>query len=299
MPSSPIKSILNFRDVGETVNGLPHQFSPFLRSSLLYRSARPDEASPSDRDALITTYGIKTIIDLRSATEHIEQAKKHEKVVCEPTPTASGHSATQEASRIPGVEYMDINLNGGAFSRALLWRLRWASLIKLLGLMVAGYRIEALSILGREVMAPRGLLGLGKDTLDFCHEEVRNVFCLLAEQTTYPVLIHCTQGKDRTGLIVILVLLLLQVPTESIVADYTASERELEPEKEARLKELGSIGLREEFFECPVGFVEDIKRYVDEEYSGVEGYLERCGVGQQMRNRVISNLSIDSMRTQR
>jgi protein tyrosine/serine phosphatase len=42
-----------------------------------------------------------------------------------------------------------------------------------------------------------------------CKGEVKQVFDVLADDRNWPVLVHCTQGKDRTGLIVMLVLFLL------------------------------------------------------------------------------------------
>lgn len=41
--------------------------------------------------------------------------------------------------------------------------------------MAAGYRMEAISILGREVMQPRGLIGLGYDSIDHCGPEIAEV----------------------------------------------------------------------------------------------------------------------------
>lgn len=46
---------------------------------------------------------------------------------------------------------------------------------KLVTLMAFGYRMEAISILGREVMQPRGLIGLGYDSLDSCQPEIAEV----------------------------------------------------------------------------------------------------------------------------
>lgn len=64
VPSSPFKSILNFRDVGQAMNCL--QSDVFFREGRLYRSARPDEASIEDRDSLVRDKQIRSIIDLRS-----------------------------------------------------------------------------------------------------------------------------------------------------------------------------------------------------------------------------------------
>lgn len=46
---------------------------------------------------------------------------------------------------------------------------------KLIFLMLFGYRVKAISILGREVMQPRGLIGLGHDSIDFCGPEIAQV----------------------------------------------------------------------------------------------------------------------------
>ena len=147
IPCSPFQSILNFRDVALA--------TPLLKPHMLHRSARPDQASYLDRQTLVSSYGIRTIVDLRSKTEQIERAQKQNK---------QGHSEpVLEAQQISSIAYVGVDLNGGAFSRALLWKLGWGSLLKLMSLMAAGYRTEAISILGREVMAPRGLIGLAKD----------------------------------------------------------------------------------------------------------------------------------------
>ena len=41
--------------------------------------------------------------------------------------------------------------------------------------MLFGYRMKAISILGKEVMLPRGLIGLGYDSLDHCGREIAEV----------------------------------------------------------------------------------------------------------------------------
>ncbi len=38
-------------------------------------------------------------------------------------------------------------------------------------------------------------------------------------------MVHCTAGKDRTGLAVALLLLALGVPEETVIADYTLSNQ--------------------------------------------------------------------------
>lgn len=296
VPSTPLPTILNFRDIGQTINTLDG--THLLRADLVYRSARIDDASSADRSALTSHYGIKSIIDLRSTNEHIDQTKKRDanaKINASAIVPESDEKAA-DVVKIPGISYHEINLNGGAFARALLWKLRWSSLTKLVSLMAIGYRNEATSILGTEVMAPTGLIGLGKETLDHSFAELHRVFSVLADAASYPILIHCTQGKDRTGLVIMLLLLLLDVTVEAIRADYMASERELESEKEARMKEITAIGLSEEFAGCPKGFVEEMVRHINEKYGDLGGYLKgKVGLNPEMQNRIRAKLRSNSV----
>lgn len=45
----------------------------------------------------------------------------------------------------------------------------------------------------------------------------------MADRENLPTLVHCTAGKDRTGVTTALLLLLLGVPDEVVIADYTLS----------------------------------------------------------------------------
>ena len=298
VPSSPLPTILNFRDLGQTVNILSGY--PLFREGLIYRSARPDDASSTDRSRLTSVYNIKNVIDLRSTTEHIDQAKKRtvDGNLRASVIVSKNDQKAVTAVKIPGINYHEVNLNGGAFARALLWKLRWSSLAKLMALMALGYRTEAIAILGREVMAPRGLVGLGKDTLDHGSSELLRIFSVLADSANYPVLIHCTQGKDRTGLVVMLLLLLLGVSQSVVSADYRASTRELQVELEARIKEIRAVGLGEEFAGCPENFVDEMVRHINDSYGGLGEYLKKIGVDMEMQTRILKNLKKNESDTQ-
>ncbi len=44
-------------------------------------------------------------------------------------------------------------------------------------MLFAGYRMEAISILAKEVLLPGGLTGLAVDSLDHAGNEIRQVSC--------------------------------------------------------------------------------------------------------------------------
>jgi protein-tyrosine phosphatase len=58
--------------------------------------------------------------------------------------------------------------------------------------------------------------------MQFC-DDWQRFFKLLAERDVYPVLFHCSAGRDRTGVGAAMLLELLGVDRERIVADFLAS----------------------------------------------------------------------------
>ena len=47
---------------------------------------------------------------------------------------------------------------------------------------------------------------------------------LAAEKTVWPVYVHCTSGRDRTGIVVAAALLLLEVPRAAVIEEYLLSD---------------------------------------------------------------------------
>ncbi|KAJ9222602.1 hypothetical protein DTO027B5_7729 [Paecilomyces variotii] len=287
-PDRPFDNILNFRDVGSSINKI--HGSRIIKEGVLYRSARPDDASERDKKRLVDELTISTVIDLRSNTEHVMATKKRRASLYpetaeqdKPVPA----NPNEHILELPGVRRYSISLTGKAFEKALLWRLDWYNFMKVLGLSASGYRSDAITIVGRQVMQPRGLIGLAKDTLDNSISEMRELFDLLCDDSTYPTVVHCTQGKDRTGLVIMLLLFLTNaVPLDDITADYSKSEPELIPEMEERMKEIRAIGLDEEYTKCPPGFIRAIKTHLDNKYGGVEGYLLSVGISREKQQKV-------------
>ncbi|KAJ5954342.1 Tyrosine/serine-protein phosphatase IphP-type [Penicillium viridicatum] len=290
-PDRPFDNIINFRDVGRAVNQFCRK--EILKEGVFFRSARLDDASERDIRRLTEELQIHTVIDLRSQTEHQmgtrkrrgENANSDEK---SPSPTDPIPTNPDEhLLQIPGSKRALISLTGKGFERALLSKLDWFTYLKAIGLVTTGYRSDAVRLVCGSVMRPRGLTGLAQDTLDSSMGEIRSVFEILACEESYPTLVHCTQGKDRTGLVVLLMLLLVGgVPVEAIVDDYSRSELELVSEFEERMEEIRAIGLGEDYTRCPTGFVSDTIEYLETRYGGVRGYLERVGVGSEMQERV-------------
>ena len=107
----------------------------------------------------------------------------------------------------------------------------------------------------------------------------------LSELGGLPALIHCTHGKDRTGIVVALTLRAVGVPRETVVQDYMLSNKFWESEA-SRLSCFASCA---SFFQTPRSevrallevrseYLEAAFSAIEEHYGSFENYLEQ-GLG--------------------
>lgn len=65
------------------------------------------------------------------------------------------------------------------------------------------------------------------EMIEWCAAPLTQAVHTIAQRGEQPLLVHCTGGKDRTGVVIALVQALLGVDDEVIVADYAQSEQHL------------------------------------------------------------------------
>lgn len=103
----------------------------------------------------------------------------------------------------------------------------------------------------------------------------------LTEPDSLPALVHCRQGKDRTGLVIAVILEALGVAREDVIRDYALTDvyRSGQAEKNAALIEgLGlEIDAVRTFWESPARTMEIALRHLDSQYGGAVGYLVSGG----------------------
>jgi protein-tyrosine phosphatase len=121
--------------------------------------------------------------------------------------------------------------------------------------------------------------------LDFRRREIAEAFMILAEENAFPAVIHCTAGKDRTGLLVALLLSLAGVDNETIAWDYALSSEYLgqsyfnEARERATLANVPWERYRLNLVSPPDYMLRTLD-YVDSRYGGVELYLRTIGLSE-------------------
>ena len=107
---------------------------------------------------------------------------------------------------------------------------------------------------------------------------------MLCAQAGHPVLVHCAAGKDRTGLVIALLLRLLGVRDSEIVADYLRTANNMD---RIMQRFLGWPRYREHMARVPaevyraqehtiVGYLEGL----DREHGGAHVWAQARGIGE-------------------
>jgi hypothetical protein len=131
---TPSSKIANFRDVATCLS------SSHLKPGLFYRSANPDLITQNDQNLLENTYKLKTIIDLRTDSEHLARQKQQNIPADVPvlnesllTPAEPATPYANDVLPAAGASYktVEINFNGSTYTSAMFAQLSYWNQAKL------------------------------------------------------------------------------------------------------------------------------------------------------------------------
>lgn len=106
-------------------------------------------------------------------------------------------------------------------------------------------------------------------------EPVRRVIELLADPAAYPVLVHCTSGRDRTAVVVAMVLRLIGISSDAIADDYALSPpAEREHPRDALRDDAAPIALLRAERPTMLAFL----AAVDDRLGSFHRFVRACGV---------------------
>ncbi|MGB0968628.1 MAG: tyrosine-protein phosphatase [Halocynthiibacter sp.] len=190
--SHPVEGLVNFRELTTPDNG--------IRPGLLFRSDQLDALTDADL-ALLSDKAIETVVDLRAADELETHPNRH----------------------IPSVDFT-ANLPIGADP---------ANIERIMPLEI-GLQIRPMWFDGKfdeidQLLAEHNvdLRQIRKDRYqDFATDfnpQVSRFLHLLTNADNFPMVFHCAGGKDRTGYMAAVTLLILGYTKDDVMRDYLAT----------------------------------------------------------------------------
>ena len=221
----------NFRQAGGT--SLYNRYGHKIKDGLLFRSSRTDFLTDAELEQFLEL-GIKSIIDLRRNREYIKaDGDKILDRAYQPCVLKKGEIKDWRSSRkmpsggsLRGRRYL-VNLMTIELIKNVVYQVnfivRYSSLLLLAVDWFFGshlfVRVFSHLVSNRQTLAEQYMV-----MLEHTKPVVADIMRLLLDASNVPVLIHCAHGKDRTGVIVALVLGCLEVEHEIIATDYALSQ---------------------------------------------------------------------------
>lgn len=202
---------INLRDVGgyRTVDGRTVRWRMLLRCGAMHRLGEPAHTA-------FTEIGLRTVVDLRELSEF-----QHEPDMLGPVPVTIAHIPVYAAVLPSTAATTEAEPAGSAGPGAAVH-----PRVDTAGEAVAAGAVSALRALVDDD-TPLTLEKLYTFAVDERGERLTAAVLALAAPDALPAVVHCSAGKDRTGMVIALTLALLGVPDETIAADYALTARYL------------------------------------------------------------------------
>lgn len=132
---------------------------------------------------------------------------------------------------------------------------------------------------------PASLEELYINILEEQKKEFMKAFEIIASNPQKTVFYHCTAGKDRTGLLSMLLLGISDVPDDEIVGDYALT-------KPFRANEEKKVDLPEFLFQAPPEVMIKTIEWINKNYGGIKKYVDEIGVTKAAQEEILSSAGI-------
>jgi protein tyrosine/serine phosphatase len=290
MNNLPLEAILNMRDLGTAAPS-------HVMGSHLYRCGCVSKASKNDVALLRDELGVGCFIDLRSQPELEEDEGLNSEVyegfgrsVYDPK---SNVWAVDDSESVHGkMRYFISVMSESVVMRGIFFRLRKRDKAQVLlwkalsGLSPhAEHKMKTIFV---DYVNAGGLILLNELVIEHNPHMLVEVLKIAAQEAA-PVAYYCTAGKDRTGLISMLLLAVLGATDEDIVADYVLSDgayRALD-DKKAMVASLKQADLDPDvFLTAQPHVILHTLAYVRAKFGSVEAFLDSYGFEAAWRRRL-------------
>jgi len=241
-----IDGLFNFRDTG----GMPLEGGGTTRSGVLFRSDALSGLSPQGLAELAET-AVGVIVDFRTPAER--------------------ESAPDRVPDSRPFDVVDLSILEGAVADSMQQLMKG-------GAPSAAELSAAMPTLGGLYV---GMLQHGAASF----AQVARLIAASNDEAPTAVLVHCTAGKDRTGVATALMLDAVGAERAAVVADYASSQDNLAgPWADGMLRMVASFGipvtpeLEAIVTGTPPEAIEEALDWVDREHGGAAGYLTAAGL---------------------
>jgi protein-tyrosine phosphatase len=136
---------------------------------------------------------------------------------------------------------------------------------------------EALNLVRAATTTPEAY----RATLEGFGENIAAIVNAIAESPTGRVVLHCSAGKDRTGLMTALVLSTVGVSKHDIAEDYALTNVFLQASIEQELSQITDLEERQQTAEdlkAKPEFMLETLGFIEQAYGNTGAYLQSCGV---------------------
>ena len=131
----------------------------------------------------------------------------------------------------------------------------------------------------------------------FSQNSIRQIINLIAATTEGSVLYHCSEGKDRTGLVTVILLYILGVDLETIRQDYLYSNLMLNDYRKVRDEQFKRAGENDKFRanmrilgSVANAYFDTSLITINENYGGIDSYIvKQLGIDEQMQEKIREN----------
>ncbi|TIA61672.1 hypothetical protein D6C77_03289 [Aureobasidium pullulans] len=268
--ASTLATVRNFRDISSLIKT--------VKPGLLFRSAHVADASPEDLDALREQYRIRSIIDLRGMQtwpliSTTQLPGNHNTEFVPQYPDKIAHIS------ILGLNNHYIDLCGPqygsfVFKQIGLWD-RTKVFAHLAVSLTGGINSWQKLIIAK---ASKDRMFTYKTIIDHSYPQLRAVFKILADRSSYPVLIMNRWGSEMVSFIVSMTMLLLHADRQSIYLDYAQTYQALSGVKQQRLEELRAASYPDDWAEPLPNYVNALEQHLEMKHGGIEQYLLTLGL---------------------